>query len=260
MNGLPKSIEHNFDVIHIHTPLPPTINSKVPIVITVHYSMIDAEKVIDINDLFSLATKFQAKYISYPIERKLLKNANLITTISKKVATDLKEYGLDYNNIRIRYNGVDEDLFSPVDKKTGRKYILYTGRISYGKGLVELIDCAKEVLMSHSDIQFILAGNGPLINELKVKVKNLNLEDRIKFLGHVGRNDIVKLYQNAHMFVFPSHYEGLPGSLLEAMSCKLPIVATKVPENIELVEHYVNGILVPPKKCTCIEGSYINTS
>ena len=257
VNELLKSIEHNFDVIHIHTPLPPTINSKVPIVLTIHSSMIDAEKVIDRHDLVSLATKFQAKYISYPIERKLVKNADLITTVSKKVAKDLKKYELDYNNIRIIYNGVDENLFSPVDKKVGGKYILYTGRISYGKGLVELIDCAKEVLMSHSDIHFILAGNGPLINELKLKVKNLNLEDRIKFLGHVGRNDIVKLYQNAHIFVFPSHYEGLPGSLLEAMSCKLPIVATKVPGNIELIDHGVNGIMVPPKNARALKEAIL---
>ena len=67
----------------------------------------------------------------------------------------------------------------------------------------------------------------------------------------------VKLYQNAHMFVFPSHYEGLPGSLLEAMSCKLPIVATKVPGNIELIEHCVNGILVPPKNAHALKEAIL---
>ena len=63
MNELLKSIEHNFDVIRIHTPLPPTINSKVPIVLTIHSSMIDAEKVIDRHEFSFFCTKFQAKYI-----------------------------------------------------------------------------------------------------------------------------------------------------------------------------------------------------
>jgi glycosyltransferase involved in cell wall biosynthesis len=247
VNELLKTIEDNFDVIHIHTPLPPIIKSQTPTVLTFHSSMIDAAKVLDRLDLLSLATKFQAKYISYPIEKRLLKNSNLITAVSKKVATDLTGYGLSLNNVKVIYNGVDENIFLPTGKKNKEKYVLYTGRISHSKGLVELIDCAKEVLMIRNDIRFILAGSGPLLNQLSSEVRNLHLEDHIEFLGQVSRNDIVNLYQNAHLFVFPSHYEGLPGSLLEAMSCELPIVATKVPGNIELIEHNVNGILVPPK-------------
>ena len=254
-----KSIEHDFDVIHIHTPLPPTIKSQIPTMLTVHTSMIDAAETINITDLYSLASKFQAKYISYPIEEKLLKNADLITTVSKKGIMDLKRYGVDTDNITVIYNGVDENLFSPIDNKSnGEKYVLYTGRISSGKGLIELIECAKEVLMFHDDIRFVLAGDGPLLRTLKENIANLDLEDRIKFLGHVGRNDIVKLYQNAHIFIFPSHYEGLPGSLLEAMSCKLPIVATEVPGNIELIEHNINGILVPSRDVSSLSKAIRN--
>jgi glycosyltransferase involved in cell wall biosynthesis len=60
------------------------------------------------------------------------------------------------------------------------------------------------------------------------------------------------LYQNATVFAFPSYYEGLPGSLLEAMACQLPIVATEVPGNIELIEHGKNGILVPSRDSSAL--------
>lgn len=257
VNKLLKSIEQDFDLIHIHTPLPPIIKSHIPIVVTVHSPMINGAKAIDITDLFSLATKFQAKYISYPLEKKLLRYAGLISTVSINVSKELEEYGFNSENITVIYNGVDENLFSPVVKNCGEKYILYTGRISYGKGLVELVECAKEICMCRGDIRFILAGDGPLLSDFKERVKDFNLEDRIEFLGHVNRNEIVKLYQNAHLFVFPSYYEGLPGSLLEAMSCKLPIVATKVPGNIELIENNVNGILVPSKDSNALKEAVL---
>ena len=257
LKRLLKSIEHEFDVIHIHTPLPPPIKSQVPIVLTVHSPMINGAKVIAIKDLYSLATKFQAKYISYPIEKKLFENSDAITAVSNRVANELEEYGLNSEDIEVVYNGVDESVFTPLDEKCEDKYILYTGRISYGKGLVELIECANVVCNHRDDIRFILAGDGPLLPELTKKVRDLNLENRIEFLGRVDRNRIIKLYQNATIFAFPSYYEGLPGSLLEAMSCKLPIVATEVSGNVELIEHNVNGILVQPKNATALSESIL---
>ena len=219
--------------------------------------MINGAKVIAIKDLYSLATKFQAKYISYPIEKKLFENSDAITAVSNRVAKELEGYGLNSEDIAVVYNGVDESVFTPFNEKCEDKYILYTGRISYGKGLVELIDCANVVCNCRDDIRFVLAGDGPLLPELMKKVRDLNLENRIEFLGRVDRDRIIKLYQNATIFAFPSYYEGLPGSLLEAMSCKLPIVATEVSGNVELIEHNVNGILVQPKNATALSEAIL---
>lgn len=252
LNRFLKSMTHNFDVINIHTPLTPPIKTNIPIILTVHSLMINGAKAIDITDLFSLATRFQAKYISHDIEKKLIKNSKLITAVSKKVATELESFSLDQKSVIVIYNGVDENVFLPSKIQKKDKYILYTGRISYGKGLFELIDCANEICKSRKDIRFVLAGDGPILQLLKNKAKNIYLENYIEFLGRVDRDTIIKLYQNATIFAFPSYYEGLPGSLLEAMSCKLPIVATKVSGNVELITHEKNGILVPPRNPTAL--------
>jgi glycosyltransferase involved in cell wall biosynthesis len=66
-----------------------------------------------------------------------------------------------------------------------------------------------------------------------------------KFLGQVDKDKLLKLYQNATLFIFPSYHEGLPGVLLEAMSCGLPIIATDVRGNRDLISHKENGLLIP---------------
>lgn len=258
LNKLLKSIGDSFDVIHIHSPLPPSIKSNVPILLTIHSPMKNGASVLKATDLFSLATKFQAKYISYPLEIKLIKNSSMITAVSSTVSKDLESYGLKTGNIKLIHNGVDQKIFYPSEAKTEGKYILYTGRISYGKGLTELIDCAKKVCGIRRDVTFLLAGSGPLLHNLSTKVTDLNLQNRIKFLGRVDRENILTLYQNATIFAFPSYYEGLPGSLLEAMACQLPIVATEVPGNVELIEHNKNGILVPPRNVSELSKAIIN--
>lgn len=258
VNKLLKSIEDKFDIIHVHSPLPPLVKSKIPVLLTIHSPMKNGANVLKITDLFSLATKFQAKYISYPLEIKLINNSSMVTAVSSTVSKNLEDYGLKAENINLVYNGVDQNVFFPSNRKSEEKYVLYTGRISYGKGLVELIDCAEEVCKTREDVNFILAGDGPLFPNLKKKVIDTNLQNRIKFLGRVNRKTIVDLYQNATVFAFPSYYEGLPGSLLEAMACQLPIVATKVPGNIELIEHNKNGVLIPPKNVSSLSKAIMD--
>ncbi|AKB29149.1 Glycosyltransferase [Methanosarcina siciliae T4/M] len=258
VNKFFKSIEDNFDVIHVHSPLPPLVKSRLPVLLTIHSPMKSGASVLKITDLFSLATKFQAKYISYPLEKKLMKNSSAVTAVSSTVSKNLEDYGLKAEDIKLIYNGVDQNIFFPSVTKPEEKYILYTGRISYGKGLIELIDCAKEVCKIREDVNFILAGDGPLLPNLKKKIIYMNLQNRVKFLGRVNRNTIIDLYQNATIFAFPSYYEGLPGSLLEAMACKLPIVATKVPGNMELIEHNRNGILISPKDSSAISKAIMD--
>jgi glycosyltransferase involved in cell wall biosynthesis len=78
-------------------------------------------------------------------------------------------------------------------------------------------------------------------------ILKLGLQKRIILLGQVGKEKLLRLYQNATLFIFPSYYEGLPTALLEAMSCSVPIIATDVRGNRDIISHYENGILTPPK-------------
>jgi glycosyltransferase involved in cell wall biosynthesis len=195
---------------------------------------------------FSVAVKLQGK-ISCRIESKLFDISDKITSVASSVSQELGEYGLDPNAVEVIGNGVDEKLFYPVQRKNQEKYILYTGRLSYRKGLFDFIECGIRICSRYPEINFKLTGKGPLSDKLEKIVHESGYEDRFEFLGHVEKSKLIELYQNATVFILPSHYEGLPTTLLEAMSCGLPIVATAVSGNLDVLKSKKNGILVPIK-------------
>jgi glycosyltransferase involved in cell wall biosynthesis len=245
VNKIFSSMEPSFDIVHIHTPLSPLIRTSLPIITTVHTPMLTDGRSIEKVNLRSGI--MHARFISYPLEMKLIKRSDMITAVSNSVAQELEEYGLYSHEVVVIGNGVDENLFVPIQIKNKERYILYTGRLSYRKGLFDFIKCGIMVCAKYTDIKFKLTGKGPLKDKLKNTVAESGFEDRFEFLGHVDKSKLIELYQNATIFILPSHYEGLPTTLLEAMSCGLPIVATAVSGNLDVVESGKNGILVPVK-------------
>lgn len=241
-----KSWKGRFDIVHIHTPLTPVIKTSLPIVSTIHTSMIEDARHIEVVDLKSAGTKVLTKLVSYPLVSKLIENSKVVTTVSNSVAYELKKYyGLD--NAVVVGNGVDEKSFTPAKEKSEENYILYVGRLSYRKGLFDLVESAKQICRRYN-ILYTLVGKGELEGKLKKKIRDEKLQDKVILLGHVDRTKLIHLYRNALIFVLPSHYEGLPTVLLEAMACGLPVVATAVSGNLEVISHNENGILIPPKK------------
>jgi len=252
-NRLFKSIEKEFDVVHIHTPLSPVLKTSLPIISTIHTSIIEDAHHIEVVDLKSLGIKILTRFVSYPLVSKLIENSKIITTVSSSVAYELKKYyGLD--NVIVAGNGVDEKTFIPAKEKSKENYILYVGRLSYRKGLFDLLESAKQICQNY-DVKFVLAGKGELKGKLKEKIKEKKLQDKVVFLGQVGGEKLIQLYQNTMIFVLPSHYEGLPLVLLEAMSCGLPVVVTNVSGCVEVVKHEYNGLLVSPKSPEKMAGA-----
>lgn len=241
-----KSKESGFDIIHYHTPLPPVIKTNLPTITTVHTPMKTDTSKVELVNPFSVAVKFQGK-VSCLIESKLFKISHKITSVASSVSQELSEYGLNPDDVEVIGNGVKENLFCPVKRKADEKYILYTGRLSYRKGLFDFIECGINICSRYPGVNFKLTGKGSLFEKLNKIVQESGYEDRFEFLGHVEKSKLIELYQNATIFVLPSHYEGLPTTLLEAMSCGLPVVATAVSGNLDVIESGKNGILVPIK-------------
>ncbi|MFZ3382334.1 MAG: glycosyltransferase family 4 protein [Candidatus Methanoperedens sp.] len=246
VNNFISENESKFDILHFHTPLPPIIRSDLPLITTVHTPMKTDTERVEIINIFSVAVKLQGK-ISFLIERKLFAISDKITSVAKSVSEELADYGLNPNDVEVIGNGVDEKIFHPARNKTNERYILYTGRLSYRKGLFDFIECGIELCKRHPDINFKLTGKGPLLDKLKMIIGESGYVDRFEFLGHVDKSRLIELYQNATIFVLPSHYEGLPTTLLEAMSCGLPVVATAVSGNLDVIDSGKNGIFVPIK-------------
>jgi len=256
VNKIFKSMESKIDLVHIHTPLSPVIKTKLPVVTTIHSSMLSDNKNVKIRSVYAFLSKLSARLVSYPLEQKLISSSDMITTVSKSVANELQNYNLDSDKIKILHNGVDKDFFYPAEKKHDeKKQILYVGRMDREKGLFDLVESAKQICKKHSDVYFTLVGSGRDLNKLKNMVKKLGLEDRFIFTGQLDRNRLVEIYQDTDLFVFPSYHEGLPTAILEAMSCGLAIVATDVRGNKDLVNDGINGVLIPPRSPVKIAGA-----
>jgi glycosyltransferase involved in cell wall biosynthesis len=248
VNRLIKSLEPKLNLIHLHSPITPLIKTSLPIITTVHTPMKIDSRYHEIFNLYSLAERAQSMTLYPPIESKLFSNSNKITAVSLAVANELVEYGIDPNKVDVIGNGVDEKTFTPVRYNDNKqRYILYTGGLKARKGLFDLIESAKYVCDKNKDVKFIICGKGPFLQKLREKARATDLTDQIVFLGYIDRNKLVQTYQNATIQVIPSHYEGLPTVILEGMSCGLPVVATNIGGNNEVISNDFNGFLVPPK-------------
>jgi len=248
VNSIFKSLESRFDLVHVHSPLPPPINTKLPIITTVHTSMKIDSKYHEVIDFFSLAEKMQSMLIYPPIEKNLFNNSESITSVSLSVAKELSNYGLDPRGITVVGNAVDETEFTPIrENMQSENYVLYTGVLRARKGLFDLLECAEYVRKTRSDVKFVICGTGPFSQNLREKIRAKKLEKTVELLGYVERNKLIELYQNATVHVVPSHYEGLPTVLLEAMSCGLPVVATDVGGSSDVISTGIDGFLVPPR-------------
>lgn len=249
VNEIFKTIESDIDIVHIHSPLAPLIKTKCPIIATIHTPMLTDthSRFVEKRSTFGMSEFLMGKFISYPLEVKLLNQADIITAVANSVASELDSYGIDPNKVEVVGNGIDKDIFYPLKEKRNDKYILYTGRLDYRKGLFDLIECARYICKDYSDVSFLIVGKGILLDNLRRRVDKLDLKERVRFLGFVDKETLIQLYQNATIYVLPSHYEGLPTVLLEAMSCGLSVVATSVSGNLDVINNGENGILVPPK-------------
>lgn len=258
INKLIKAMESNFDVIHLHNPLIPVIHTTLPTIITEHGTVKGGVAHREALDLFSLGLKsFSRLYIS--IEKKLVNNADKVTAVSKSCAEELKMY-YGIKDVEVVYNGVDTTFFVPSEMRNeDEPYILYTGSLDARKGLVDLIRSAEQVCQEYPDIKFILTGKGSLERRLRKLVHhNFNLDKNFSFVGYVDRNTLLRYYQNATLYVLPSYYEGLPTTILEAMSCRIPVVATAVAGTSEVVLDGETGLLIPPKNHERLTRAILN--
>jgi glycosyltransferase involved in cell wall biosynthesis len=112
------------------------------------------------------------------------------------------------------------------------------------KGYDVLLEAARLVVAADIPVRFVSVGRGPLEAELASAAEAAGLAEHLRFLH--TRTDTVRLMIGADLFVLPSHQEGLPVALMEAMSAGLPVVATIVGGVPDIVTDEVEGLLVPP--------------
>ncbi len=146
-------------------------------------------------------------------------------------------------NISVVPNGVDVGRFVVAERSWSSPRILSVGRIVYQKGL----DLALTALagLKELDWEWRVVGDGPQLPILERMQREQNLDGRIQFLGWQQAPQLAREYAQATLFLFPSRDEGMPNAVLEAMASGLPVIATKIAGNEELVLDGETGTLVP---------------
>jgi glycosyltransferase involved in cell wall biosynthesis len=242
-----RLLEPEIDVIHLHSPLVPYLTSTRPVLLTFHSSVTSDIHLASSHDFYTILMKLQAP-VSYWLEVQNIKHADQTNAVSPWVANIIHRYPYISSDIDIMWNGVDTNLFSPLDLNIKKeKFVLSVGRITRDKGLKELIEAAKMVLRINSEVKFFIVGDGNLRLSLEKLLRTSGLASHIQMVGHVSdRNKLVRLYQNASLFVLPSFHESVPTVLLEAMACACPVVASNVGGIPDVIVDGENGLLVFP--------------
>jgi glycosyltransferase involved in cell wall biosynthesis len=190
------------------------------------------------------------------IEENSARNATLIVTVSKYSSKKIVQfYSVDKAKIRIVPNGVDPQMFRPIEgleklkRRIGidnRQCILFVGGLIPRKGLHFLMEAAKQVVKENKEIRFVIVGDGPLKNHLIAYSKKSGIYNNFVFLGNVSDDSLSKLYNCADVFVLPSVQEGQGLALLEAQATAKPVVAFNVGGVSEIVLDKQTGRLIEP--------------
>lgn len=259
INKLLKSLKFNFDLIHLHgtlMPVKPAFNNSLPVLFTSHGASKKKLDFMEAKTLHFFVVKLLRKHL-FELEQEIVEKSDMLTAVSNSCADEFREYHSLKKEITVVHNGVDTNFFVPSENRSKLRSILYTGRFEVFKGLSDLIECSGIVCKKYPDVKFILVGSGTILDNLKKQVSKLKLEDNIIFTGSLSKSQIIEYYQNATIFVLPSYREGFPTSLMEAMSCGIPSIATDVEGSAELIKDRKNGLLVSPKNAEKLAESII---
>jgi len=151
--------------------------------------------------------------------------------------------GFPRSSITYIPNGVDLNLFSPAPYPELKEIkFCFVGSLVYRKGVHVLLQAFKKLVDKGLRARLDIIGNGPERSPLEQTAHRLGISSCVVFHGE--QQNIVGFLQEASVFVLPSFAEGLPNVLLEAMACALPVVATRVGGNIDIIEDGQNGMLV----------------
>ena len=148
----------------------------------------------------------------------------------------------------IRGAGVDLIAFPFQPEATGPVVVTMVSRILRDKGVLEFINSASQLLAKMPEVKFQIVGEPDLGNPSAIEQSEIDSWESLPNVKYLGRrSDIADILKGSHIVCLPSYREGLPKSLLEALSCGRPIITTDVPGCREVCNDGVNGLLVPAR-------------
>jgi glycosyltransferase involved in cell wall biosynthesis len=247
------SIRRNtFHVIHAH-------NASLGVISCLVGWLMNRKVIIKIPGM-AYVEYLKAESLSKRIRRwVLLRRADRFIAVSSEMAQGLRQAGIPSKRICFIPNGIEDRTVCPTDDGAPWKaalkmellgtvdvqVVLFTGRLVKEKGLDRLLKVWAS-LPDRAGRLLLIVGDGPLRERLEVQASALRLFPTVQFAGH--KTPISKYYLIADLFVLPSESEGMSNSLLEAMAAGLPVIASDVGGNKDVIEDGVNGSLADWEK------------
>lgn len=150
-----------------------------------------------------------------------------------------KTFGIGSTHITLQPNWIDTEIFKPLEVKQHENKILFVGRLNAQKNLYSLIRA-----IAATPYTLDIIGQGELEDELKHLAQGLNAS--VNFLGRVANDELPQIYNQYPVYILPSHYEGNPKTLLEAMACGCAVIGADVTGIAPLIKHEQTGLLCAP--------------
>ena len=219
------------------------------------FGIIDCPVVVRLHLTATLIQLASGKTPSFGVafyeRRNLLANHNWVAVSNHIQKLTLDTFRIQPERLCRIYNPVapaSRDL--PFLPDAPNKYILYASAVSKRKGALLLAEAARPLLTEQPDLHLVYVGGVPIeeqgILRTILTIVGPELTNRVRFVGHVGRPEVLAWMRNAMVYAFPSTLEACPLVVLEAMQMGAPMVCTCVPPGPELVQHGANGLLADP--------------
>ncbi|MGE5354323.1 MAG: glycosyltransferase family 4 protein [Acidobacteriota bacterium] len=236
----------NPDIIHFNSPCPlgyaaarAGAKLKVPTVATYHTHFASYAKYYRVQALESYGWSYF---------RKLYNKCRTVYVPSNPIIKILRSHGI--NNLTLLPHGVDSEMFSPrfrseewrrslgLENKT---VILYAGRLVWEKDLLTFANASRIISGRRDDIVFVLAGDGPVKNELEKMMPGA------VFLGYQKGKSLSTAFASSDVFVFPSTTETFGNVTLEAMASGIPAICVREGGAYDVIQDEVTGLIAEPR-------------
>lgn len=231
------------DVIHAHGPLPCghaamllSHELDIPYVVSVHG-----------RDAFSTQQGARPARWSRRISLRIYRSSQRVICVSERVREEVLEGTGRSCRTSVVYNGVDPEVFSPDSEAAlGPRKILSVGNLIPIKGHDLLIRAVAALVGENPTLSLDIIGEGPEHGRLEALAIELQVRERVRFLGRRTRREVAAAMQKCTLFALPSRYEGFGCVYVEAMSAGKVVVGCRGQGIAEVVQHGTNGFLVGP--------------
>lgn len=159
-------------------------------------------------------------------------------------------YHVQPEKVKVVYNSINLDDYSDLPKEVSagqdNPVIITVSRLARLKAVDGIITAVKELTKEYPNIKLWVVGEGPEKGNLEALATELNIRDRVDFLGQRAHSEVLSLLKQSDIFVLNSVHEGLPHVVIEAMACRVPVIATNIKGTGEVVTDGKTGLLVTP--------------